>query len=98
MTLLLVVLLPRLDDRLGVAEAIDAARDAAIDRDLDQHGADFVRRHAVVQRAAHVGLELLHAAERGDHAEIEDRALAWRQGVVAPGLAPAVLRDDALEV
>ena len=71
---------------------------AAIDRDLDQHRADFVRRHAVVERAAHVGLEFLHAAERGDHAEVEDRALARRQRVVAPGLAPAILRDDALEV
>ena len=71
---------------------------AAIDRDLDQHRADLVRRHAVVERAAHVGLEFLHAAERCDHAEVEDRALARRQRVVAPGLAPAVLRDDALEV
>src|SRR5262249_4246130 len=95
---LLLVLLPRLDDRLGVAEAIDAARDAAIDRDLDQHRADFVRRHAVVERAADVGLELLHAAERSDHAEIEDRALARLQRVVAPRLAPAILRDDTLEV
>src|SRR4029079_4913267 len=95
---LLLVLLPRLDDRLGVAEAIDAARDAAIDRDLDQHCADFVRRHAVVERAADVGLELLHPAKRGNHAEVEDRAFARRQRVVAPGLAPAILRDDTLEV
>ena len=33
-----------------------------------------------------------------DHAEVEDRALARRQRVVAPGFAPAVLRDDALEI
>src|SRR4051812_11409039 len=95
---LLLVLLPRLDDRLGVAEAIDAARNAAIDRDLDQHRADFIRRHAVVERAADVGLELLHPAKRGNHAEVEDRALARWQRVVAPGLAPAILRDDTLEV
>src|SRR6185503_11639760 len=96
--LLRVVLLPLGDDRTGVAEAVHADRDAAVDRDLREHGADFVRRHAVVERAPHVGLELLHAAERSDHAEIEDRALARRQCVVAPGLAPAILRDDALEV
>src|SRR3954470_19313318 len=95
---LLLVFLPRLDDRLGVAEAVDATWDAAIDRDLDQHRADLVWRHAVVQRAADMGLELFHPAERGDHAEVEDRALARRQRVVAPGLAPAILRDDALEV
>src|SRR3954466_3616375 len=41
---LLLVLLPGLDDRLGVAEAIDPTRDAAIDRDLGQHRADFVWR------------------------------------------------------
>src|SRR6185295_5735128 len=95
---LLLVLLPRLDDWLGVPETIDAARDAAIDRDLDQHGTDLVRCHAVVQGASHMRLELLHAAERSDHADVEDRALARRQRVVAPGFAPAVLRDDALEV
>src|SRR4029078_2825923 len=95
---LLLVLLPRLDDRLGVTAAIDAAGNAAIDRDLDQHLADLVRGHAVVERAAHVSLEFLHAAERCDHAEVEDRALARRQRIVAPGLAPAILRHDALEV
>src|SRR5207244_10107149 len=53
---------------------------------------------AVAQRAAHMGLEFLHLAERGDHAEVEDRALTRGQRFVAPRLAPAILRDDALEV
>src|SRR6266849_10107205 len=37
-------------------------------------------------------------AERCDHAEIEDRALARAQRIVAPGLAPAVLRHNALKI
>src|SRR5262245_24723454 len=45
-----------------------------------------------------MALELLHLAQRRDHAEVEDRALARAQGVVAPGLAPAILGQDALEV
>ena len=92
------LLLVRVDDRLRGAEAVHADGDAAIDGDLRQHGADLVRRHAVVERAAGVGLELFHLAQRRDHAEVEDRALARGERVVAPRLAPAVLRDDALEV
>src|SRR5205814_10595941 len=44
------------------------------------------------------GLELVHFSEAGNHAEVEDRALARGQGRNAPGLAPAILCDDALEV
>src|SRR3954471_14622413 len=84
--------------RLGESEAVHADRDAAIDRDLREHRADLVRRQPVAQRAAHMGLEFLHLAERGYHAEVEDRALARAERVVAPGFAPAILRDDALEV
>src|SRR5262249_1408182 len=40
----------------------------------------------------------LHFSERGDHAEIEDRALARGQRVVAPGFTPTILGDEALEI
>src|SRR5262249_34253458 len=86
------------EHRLGQAEAIHPHRDAAIDRDLGEHGANLVRREPVAQGAPHVGLEFLHLAERGNHAEVEYRALARRERVVAPGLAPAILGDDALEI
>ena len=89
---------PRPSTVPGDAEAIDPDRDAAIDRDLREHRADLVRRQSVAQRAANVRCELLHLPERRDHAEIEDRALARAERVVAPGLAPAILRDDALKV
>src|SRR5262245_7010536 len=86
------------EHRLGQPEAIDADRNAAVDRDLGQPGADLVVSKPTAQRAAHVGLELLHLSQRGDHAEIEDRALARAEPVIAPGLAPTILGDDALEV
>ena len=63
---------------------------AAIDHDLRQRGADLVRRQPVIERAADMSGEFFHLAERGDHAEIEYRTFARRQGFVAPGLAPAI--------
>src|SRR5262245_28535585 len=83
---------------LGDAEAIDADRNTAIDRNLGEHRPDLVGGEPVAQRTAHVGLEFFHLAERGDHAEVEDRALARAERIVAPSLAPAVLGDDALEI
>src|SRR5262245_44246979 len=84
--------------RFGQAEAVHADRDPAVDRDLRQHCSDFIGREPVAERAANVGLEFLHFSERGDHAEIEDRALARAQRVVAPGFTPTILGDDALEI
>src|SRR5262245_48280141 len=84
--------------RFGQAEAVHADRDPAVDRDLRQHCSDFIGREPVAERAANVGLEFLHVSERGDHAEIEDRALARAQRVVAPGFTPTILGDDALEI
>ena len=43
-------------------------------------------------------LEFVHAAEAGDHAEIEDAALARFQGIVAPHRTPAVFGEQRLEV
>src|SRR5262249_45441404 len=95
---LLLALLVLGDDRPRDAEAIDADRGAAIDQDLRQRRADLIRGESIVERAAHMGGELLHLAERRDHAEIEDRALARFQRLVAPGLAPAIFGEDALKI
>jgi hypothetical protein len=78
------------DDRPRHAEAVNTNRRAAIDQDLRQRGADLVRRQPVVERAADMRGEFFHLAERRDHAEIEYRTFARRQGFVAPGLAPAI--------
>src|SRR4030095_6962672 len=86
------------DDLAGGPEAIDPDREPAIGRDLREHGADLVGGKSVAQRPAGVALELLHFPKRRDHAEVEDRALARAERWIAPDLAPAVLREDALEV
>src|SRR5712691_3915036 len=85
-------------NRFRDAEAIDPDRNTAIYRDLGEHRANLVGAQPVAERAADVGLELLHLAERGDHSEVEDRALARGQRLVAPGFAPAILGDDALKI
>src|SRR5271166_1819506 len=56
----------------GDAEAIDADRYAAVDRDLREHRADLVGGQSVAQRAANMGCELLHLPQRRNHAEIEN--------------------------
>src|SRR6516164_5915743 len=91
-------LLALIQYRFSYAEAVDADRDPAVDRDLSQHRSDFIRREPVAQRAANMGLEFLHFPERGDHAEIENGTLARAQRVVAPGFAPTILGDEALEI
>src|SRR5262249_4334595 len=84
--------------RFGQPEAVHSDRDTTVDGDLREHRADLVGRKPVAKRPAHVGLEFLHFAERSNHSEIEDRALARAQRVVAPGLSPTILRDDVLEI
>src|SRR6516225_11354290 len=91
-------LLALIQYRFSYAEAVHADRDPAVDRDLSQHRADFIGREPVAQRAANMDLEFLHFPERGDHAEIENGALARGQRVVAPGFTPAILGDEALEI
>src|SRR6516165_11165179 len=91
-------LLALIQHRFSYAEAVHADRDPAVDRDLGQHRADLIGREPVAQRAANMGLEFLHFPERGDHAEIEDRALARAQRVVAPSFAPTILGDEPLEI
>ena len=72
--------------------------DAGVDRDLRQRLAQLVDRDPVAQRAAAVGLELRGAVERRQQAEVLEAALLVAQRRPRPDLAPAVLRDHALEV
>src|SRR5262249_16301910 len=91
-------LLTLIQYRSSDAEAVHADRDPAVDRDLGQHRTDLLGREAVAQGAANGGLEFLDFSGRGDHAEIEDGALARAQRVVAPGFTPTILGDEALEI
>src|SRR5271166_2188146 len=59
-------------------KAVGADRNPAIDGDLDEHRAQLIRPQAVDSRAADMVGKLAHLAERGDHTESEDAALARR--------------------
>src|SRR5262245_40682485 len=84
--------------RFGQPEAVHSDRDTTVDGDLREHRADLVGREPVAKRPANMRLEFLHFAERSNHSEIEDRALARAQRVVAPSLSPTILSDAALEI
>src|SRR5258708_35630437 len=89
-------LLALIQYRFSYAEAVYADRNPAVDRDLGQHRADLIGREPVAQRAANMGLEFLHFPERGDHAEIEDRALPRPHRAAPPSFAPTLLAHNAL--
>ena len=54
--------------------------------------------NVAVALTAQVQAELVHAVERADHHEVEQRAVALRQRRPPPPRAPAVLGDEPLEV
>jgi len=72
-------------------------RDAGIDADLQQHLGDLVPRHAVGERAADMQLELMHAAERREHGEVQHAARLALEPGARPHPAPAILGDEILK-
>src|SRR5262249_45862724 len=78
-------------------EGVEAGRDAAVDRDLQEDLLDLLLGEAVVQRTVDVQLELGRAVERGQHGEVQHRARLLRQAGTRPDIAPAVFRGDVLE-
>jgi len=85
-------------DLLGDAVAIHRGREPAINGDLTQNGGKLLRGKSVAQCATEMRLELVHPAEAGNHAKIEDAALAWLEGVIAPHRTPAVSGEQLLEL
>src|SRR5690348_15816298 len=77
---------------------LDRGREAAIDRHLPQHGAEFLLRQAVAQRAAEMQFELMHAAEARDHAHVQQAAVTRLEIVVAPHRAPSELVEQVLKL
>lgn len=71
------------------AEAFQALRHTAIDRDDVDDGADFLDADPVVQRAPAMQFPFVHLAERADHGEIHHRPRLGVDRVVAPAKAPA---------
>src|ERR1700675_4911022 len=58
----------------GELERLDSRRHAAVHRHLKQDLADLLARAAVGGRALHVGLELVRAVQRGEHADVDQAA------------------------
>src|SRR4029077_18035485 len=82
----------------GDAVAIHRRREPAIYSDLTQNGGKLLRGKPVTQRATEMRLELVHPAKAGNHAKIEDAALARLEGVIAPHRTPAVSGEQLLEL
>src|SRR5688572_1323843 len=54
------------------ARRVDARRDAAVHRDLQDDLADLLARETVVQRGLHVQLQLVGTIQRADHRDVDD--------------------------
>src|SRR6185312_9193020 len=83
-----------LEDAACGLEGIEAGRDAAIDRDLQEDLLDLLLGEAVVQRAVDMQLELGAAVERRQHGEVQHRAALFGEARSRPGIAPAILGGD----
>src|SRR5208283_427289 len=70
------------------AHAVDAGRHAAIHGHLQQHLANLLARHPVVERRLDVQLQLMRSIERADHPDVDETAIAQRQPRPRPYMAP----------
>src|SRR5437879_13669698 len=86
-----------LEDVTRGLEGVEAGRDAAVDRDLQEDFLDLILGEAVVQRAVNVQLQLRPAVERRQDGEVQHRAGFLGQPRPRPDIARAILRGDVLE-
>ena len=86
-----------LEHLVGGLERVQASGNPAVDGRVDEHFLDFVDRHPVVDRPAHVQLDLRRAIERRQHRQVQQAAgLAIEPGT-GPRVSPAPLGRDALK-
>src|SRR3954464_14253399 len=78
-------------------EGVEAGRDTAIDRDLQEDLLDLLLAEAVGQRAVDVQLELRPAVQRREHREVQHRARLLGQAGSRPDVTPAIFGGDVLE-
>jgi hypothetical protein len=71
--------------------------DAAIERDQQQHLADFLRRAAVLQRALEMHAQLSPPVGGGHHRDHGEAFDAERQAGAAPDVAIGIGVDDVLQ-
>src|SRR5690606_19202212 len=94
----LAVLAHLLEYLVGVTRGLDGSGHSAVDGDLQNDLLQLIWGEAVANCAAHVQLELGYLAERRDHAEVDEAALARLDAVAGPDRAPAVLGDEFLQL
>src|SRR6266702_5296323 len=85
------------EDFLRDAEAVHGRRDAAVDRDLQEHFFDIVFRQAICQRASNMRPDLVRTIERGKHGQVTQTSGLSIQTRAAPDLAPTVLGEQFLQ-
>src|SRR5450631_2472093 len=73
------------------AHAVDTGRHAAIHGHLQQHFANLLARHPVIERRLDVQFQLMRSIQRADHRDVDETAIAQRQAWPCPYMAPAVL-------
>ena len=72
-------------------------REPAVNRHLAQDCGQLPGREPVTKSAAKMRLEFVHAAETGDHPEIEQAAVTRFQVLVGPNRPSAKLVEQVLE-
>src|SRR6185437_9640872 len=87
----------RRQNLLGHAVAIDRSREATIDGDLPQDGAEFLGCQTVPQSTAEMRFEFVHTAEASNHAKIEQAAVARLEVLVGPHRTPAKFVEQILK-
>src|SRR5204863_4152445 len=85
------------EDPLGDRERRVGGWHAGVHGRMQQYLADLLRRDAVAQRGAHVQLELALGAQRREHGERDEAALAPLQARPRPDVAPGEAGDEVLE-
>src|ERR1700722_8309845 len=78
------------------AHPVDAGRHAAVDGDLQQHLANLLAGHTVVERRLDVQFQLMRAIQRADHRDVDETAIAQCEPGPRPHMTPAVLGREFL--
>jgi hypothetical protein len=73
-------------------------RNAGVNRALQQHLANLVLRHAVVEGCADMQLELVGAIERDHQPDRQQAARVSGQARARPDLAPSIAGDQCLKL
>src|SRR5271154_2792649 len=78
------------------AHAVDAGGHAAIYRHLQQHLANLLASHPIVERRLDMQLQLMRTIQRADHRDIDETAFAQLEPRPCPHISPAVLGREFL--